>query len=105
MKHLKSVYLLVAIVLIGCTSTQRTITYKTLYTVEKVTVAAYDGYVEAVIKGVAKTNEFPKISTMFNQFQQSFLIALTVAEFNTNAPAPVTLLVESQTIVNTINKQ
>lgn len=84
----------------GCTTSQQTTAFNTLYTVEHTTVAAYDGYLTSVIKGTTATNDLPKVSKAFNTFQKSFLVALDAAQFNTNALAPASLVTESQDLLN-----
>lgn len=93
-----------AALITGCSTTQQTVTYNTLYSVEHTTVAAYDGYVKAVITGQASTNGLPAVSKSFNAFQASFLVALDAAQFNTNALAPANLMVESADVINLISQ-
>ena len=88
--------------LVGCTTNQQTIAYKSLYTVEKVTTGAYDGYLDSIIVGQTTTNSLPRVSSAFNKFQASFVVALDAVQFNTNAPAPASLVVESQDVLNLI---
>lgn len=88
----------------GCNTSQQTLAYKSIYTVQKVTVGAYDGYLDQVINGTARTNEVPRVSKAFNHFQASFLVALDAVQFNTNALAPASLVLESQDIINLITQ-
>jgi len=103
MKKLLASLGLVAIVAIGCTTTQQQTTFNTLYSLEHVTVATYDGYLDTVIKGQTSTNSVPQVSKAYNTFQASYLVALDAAQYNTNALAPNSLLVESQDVINLIN--
>jgi hypothetical protein len=80
------------------------IAYKTLYTVEKSTVAAYDGYTDSVIQGLTSTNGVPRVAKAFNTFQASYLIALDAVQFNTNAIAPPNLVTESGDVLNLIGQ-
>lgn len=91
------------VALVGCTTNQITVAYKTLYSVEHVTVSTYDGYLDSVVKGQTSTNSVPKVSKAFNDFQASYIVALDAAEFNTNALAPSSLLQESTDIITLIN--
>lgn len=91
------------VLMVGCTTTQQQTTYKTLYTVEHLTVSTYDGYLDTVIKGQTTTNSVPQVSKAYNDFQAAYIIALDAAEYNTNALAPENLVVESQDIINLIN--
>ncbi len=93
---------IVAAFIVSCTTPVQKATYNTLYTVEMTTVAAYDGYIDSVIKKVTSTNSVPKVSAAFNGFQTSFLVALSVARFDTNAVAPASLITESGNVVNLI---
>lgn len=86
----------------SCTTNQQRIAYNSLYTVEKTTTGAYDGYIDSVIKGVTPTNGVPKVSGLYTKFQASFLVALDAVQFNTNAVAPASLVIESQDVVNLI---
>jgi hypothetical protein len=99
---LVAVCFLGSVIITGCTAPQQQVTFNTLYTVEHATVSAYDGYIELVIAGTVPTNGVPVVSKAFNAFQQSFLIALDVAQFNTNAIAPPSLVMESQNVINII---
>jgi hypothetical protein len=88
----------------GCkTKTPQTIAYNTLYSVEKVTVGAYDAYADQIIKGNVSTNGLPQVSSKYNHFQLAYLIALDGVQWNTNAIAPNALIVESNDIINLIN--
>lgn len=100
-----NVFLLGSLVtfLLGCNTSQQKITYNTLFSVEKVTTGAFDGYVSEVVKGNITTNGLPIVANKFNQFQNSFLLILDAARYNTNAIAPQSLVVESQDIINLIS--
>lgn len=93
---------LTASVVTGCKTSQQQIVFNSLYSVEHGTVTAYDGYIDLVVSGTVPTNDVPRVSKAFNTFQGSFLIALDAAQFNTNALAPDSLVVESQDIINMI---
>jgi hypothetical protein len=92
-----------SIVLIqGCTTSQQTIAYNTLYSVEHGVVSAYDGYLDTVVAGTTSTNGLHRVSVAYNTFQASFKIALDAAQFNTNALAPLNLQVEAADVINLI---
>ncbi len=91
-------------VVLGCKSTPQTITYNSIYSVEKATTGAYDGYVDAVISGSVSTNGLPRVSRAYNKFQASVAVALDACQFNTNALAPDSLLTESGDVINLINQ-
>lgn len=88
----------------GCTTSQQTTSFNTLYSLEHTTTAAYDGYVAAIIKGQASTNGLPKISKAFNTFQASMAVALDAVQNSTNALAPPNLVIESQDLLNLIKQ-
>lgn len=88
--------------LVACKSGQQRIAYNTLYSVERTTTGAYDGYIDSVIKGISTTNGVPKVSSAYNKYHASFLVALDAVQYNTNALAPAALVVESQDVVNLI---
>lgn len=98
-----SITLLLAAVAIGgvtaCNTTQQRAAFTTLSAVEMTTTATVDGYYKATIKGIAITNGIPKVSKAFNAFQDSFKIAVDLAQNNTNALAPVSLQQESADVI------
>ena len=89
-------------VILGCKSTPQTIAYNTLYSVEKATTAAYDGYVDLVIKGKTTSLYVPSVSKAYDHFQASMFVALDAVQFNTNALAPSSLVIESDDLINLI---
>lgn len=95
---------LIAVVVIiqGCTTSQQTIAYNTLFSLEKTTTAAIDTYDSMVIKGTIPTNSVPQVSKAYNDFQAAFVLAVDAVQFNTNAVAPPALVVESQDLLNLI---
>jgi hypothetical protein len=56
-----------------------------------------------VIKGVVPTNSFPTVSKSYNDFQAAMLLAISLAQNNTNALAPSSLLQESTDLINLIH--
>lgn len=86
-----------------CNTSQQKASYNTLYSLEKTTVAAYDGYLSAVVQGVASTNEVPRVSRMFNAFQKHMGDSVTLVQGSTNAMPTEALVSESLQLVNTIN--
>ncbi len=83
-------------------STPQKIAVTSLGTVQTVTLAAYDGYIDGVIQGVVKTNGVPAVSRTFDKFQSATLVALDGVQFNTNALAPASLMILSQDVLNLI---
>jgi len=93
---------LVAALVYGCTTTQQTTSFNTLWTLESSTKSIYDGYLALVVQGRLATNEVPQISKLFNDFQASMLLAESLVQYNTNAIAPTNLVIESQQLINLI---
>jgi hypothetical protein len=91
-------------IIIGCTTSQQTTAYNTLYSVETVTTATVDGYYAATIKGLASTNGIPKVAVAYNDFQKAFIVALDTAGFETNALAPASLQKESADVISLVGQ-
>jgi hypothetical protein len=71
-----------------CTPSQQSIAYKTIYSLEVSTRAAFDAYLDEAIKKVPPdTNGVTKAAIAFNTFQASAKVAIAAAEGNANAPA------------------
>lgn len=103
MKKLLTSLSISALLFTGCALLQSNTPYKTLYTIEHTTSDAYDAYLDTVTKGSSSTNAVPSVSTKFNLFQASYLIALDAAQYNTNALAPSSLVQESSDVIDLIN--
>jgi hypothetical protein len=88
----------------ACNTTQQGKAFNSLYTLEKITVGAYDGYITQVIHGAIPTTGVPTVSSKFNKFQGSYLLALDAVQYNTNAASPVALQVESADLINLITQ-
>lgn len=93
-----------AVITSSCSTTQQERTYKTIYSVQATTVAAYDAYVSQVIAGKVATNGLPSVSRAFNKFQASTLVALDLAQHDTNAPAPINITTLSADLLNLISQ-
>jgi len=74
--------------LCACNSTQQGTAVKTLASVHQTADAAYKGYLSAVLSGSAKTNDVPKISQDYRDFQVAFTLAVAAVNGNTNAVVP-----------------
>jgi hypothetical protein len=92
------------VTLTGCNTPQQTKAFNSIYSVHRTTLAAYDAYLAGVVAGTVKTNDVPKISKAFNTFQAATLVALDGVQFNTNALAPGSLVVEAGDLINLINQ-
>lgn len=89
-------------VVVGCKLTPQKVAVNTLFSLQKTTVAAYDGYIGEVIAGRVKTNGVPAVSKKFNQFQAATLVALDGVEWNTNALPPANITLLSSDLLNLI---
>lgn len=86
----------------GCGTTKQQAAYKTIYSVQAATVAAYNAYLDAVVSGKAPTNNVPGVSKKFNQFQSATIVALDAAQWNTNSPASEQLSTLSADLISLI---
>jgi hypothetical protein len=88
----------------GCGTTAQSRTYKTIYSVQAATVSAYEAYLGEVIAGRVKTNGVPRVSDAFNKFQAATLVAVDLAQNDTNSPAPAKLSTLSADLLNLISQ-
>jgi hypothetical protein len=86
----------------GCTTSQQTTTYNTLFSLEKSVTAAYSVYVDLVIAGKAPAANLASISQKYNLFQASFKVAADAAQFNVNALADQNLVTLANDVINAI---
>ncbi len=88
-----------------CTPSQQTIAYKTIYSVEVSTRAAFDAYLDQAVRTVPPdTNGLAHAALAFNTFQASARVAIDAAQGNTNAPAPQSLLDAQSKAMNSFKK-
>jgi hypothetical protein len=88
----------------GCaTSNQRTV-YNTLATIKGSTDTAFNGYLDLILKKSIPTNSFPVVTKDYNLFQTVWGVALTAAQFSTNALAPADVVSASAQVIVDINK-
>ena len=78
----------VPLVLTSCTTSQQRITYNTLASVGMSVNSAYSGYLDGVVSGKVGTNNVPKVSVLYNQFQAAYAVAISAAQFNPTNIAP-----------------
>ena len=96
------VLLLTAVVLLplACrTPNAQTAAFKTTYTLQKITVAAYDAYLDGVIQGRIPTNAVPQVSDAFDQFQIATRLVLDATQYSTNSLAPEHLTTLSANLI------
>ncbi len=91
--------LLLVLAFLGCATKGA---YNTLYSVEKTTTAAYDGFLAAVVEGKAKTNDVPKVSADFDQFQIGMRVAVVAAQMDKNSLAPSNVVQLAQIVLHSI---
>jgi hypothetical protein len=101
MKNIMAIAL-VALLFIGCSTSQRRATYNTLYSVHVTTDAAYNGYLDLVVKGSVRTNDVPIVSRSYRNFQAGFTAAVELAHIN--APATAEVIDLSTKVINEIAK-
>lgn len=94
--------LLAAIIIIGCTTSQQTAAFNTIYSLSHGVNSAYSAYCDGIIAGTYSTNSNPTIAKAFNDYQASSLVALDAVQYNTNALAPPALTTEAQDVINLI---
>lgn len=71
--------------LAGCQSTPQKALVTTLADIGTTGNAAYEAYLQAAFQGVVKTNDVPKVTAIYRDFQASFSVAVSAAHFATNA--------------------
>jgi hypothetical protein len=102
-KLILNIPLLSFAILSGCmTSNQQRTAANTLFAVHETTQSTVDGYFLAVYKGMASTNGIAPVSSAYNKFQLSYLVALDAVQYNTNALASDSLVTESKDVVNLV---
>lgn len=97
---LLSLSAMVLLAVLGCNTSQQKTAYNTLFSLEQTTTAAVDAYDALVVQGKVPTNDIPKVSKAYNDFQAGMALALDAVRNNTNAVAPPNLVLESQDLVN-----
>jgi hypothetical protein len=91
-----------ALLILGCSTTAQRKAANTLESVHKTVDAAYDGYIDLVIRGTLKTNSFPVIAGHYTTFQASYLAAVLVVAGDTNGIAPVNITDKANTVTGAI---
>ena len=86
----------------GCTTGAQRIAANTIQASDATATAAYAGYCDAVIKGLASTNSFPTVSKKFNQFKADELVAIDLSQNNSNALTPTNLSAELTDLLSAI---
>lgn len=89
--------------LAGCTTTQQTTSFNTIFSLVHAEGTAVDGYFLGVATGKWSTNGVPFVSKAHNKFSASAMVALDAVQFSTNALAPASLVIEEGDVINAIN--
>lgn len=85
--------LALAAILCACQMTPQKAAVTTLSDIGLSGNTLYEGYLQAVLTGLARTNEVPQVTAYYRNFQSSFAVAVSAAHFSTNAtPANPELL-------------
>jgi hypothetical protein len=87
---------------VACNTTQQRITANTLGAAEATATAAVDNYYKATIMGLARTNGIPAVSRTFNIFQGTMVLAVDLAQNNTNSLAPASINQELSDLLKVI---
>lgn len=92
----------VPLVLTSCSTSQQRITYNTLASVGMTVNSTYSGYLDGVVQGKVGTNDVPRVSVLYNQFQAAYAVAISAAQFNPTNIAPQNVVDLATQIVNLI---
>jgi hypothetical protein len=87
----------------SCKPSQQRLVFNTLATTGMTVNAAYAAYLDTVVKGQTTTNAVPKVSQLYNDFQKSYALALSAAQFNPTNIAPADLVTLANQVVDLIN--
>lgn len=90
------------LVLTSCSTSQQRITYNTLASVGMTVNSTYSGYLDGVVQGKVGTNDVPKVSAFYNQFQAAYAVAIAAAQFNPTNIAPQNVVDLATQLVNLI---
>lgn len=94
---------LTPIIQTGCTTTQQTVTYNTLYSVQKGVIAAYSGYNDLVVAGKIDAASLPSVAKAYQKYQVAYSLALSAAQFNPQAIAPPDVIQLANELLNAIS--
>lgn len=95
MKSLKTVLLLVALTVLplapvviapGCSTSAERKAYNSLYSIGQTVDSAYKSYLDLVVAGKVATNDVPKISGYYADFQRAYGLSVSVVATAGNVP-------------------
>lgn len=89
---------------VACNTTQQRTAANTLGAIHATVDAAVDGYFAATIKGLAPTNDIPKVSHAYTDFQKAYVLAVDLAQNNTNALVDVNLQQEAADLISLVGQ-
>lgn len=92
----------------GCTTSQETVAFETLSSIQSTARAGYDGYAALVATGSLPTNDVPQVSHAYNDLQSGIVLAAVLLNNNTNALAPTNIVTEAAdfaTLLTTVEKK
>lgn len=73
----------------GCSTSQQRKAYNSLYSIGQTVDSAYKSYLDLVVSGKVATNDVPKISGYYADFQRTYGLAVSVAATTKSAlPSP-----------------
>lgn len=100
MKFLKQTLLIVAItaLFVGCVSKNR-VAYNTLATIGYSTKAAYETYLDLVVKGQLSEAPVPAVTAKYKQFNIVYGAAVEVASGNLGVVAPPSVQTASEAVM------
>ncbi len=88
----------------GCKSpTQQKLAVTTLASVHDTVDAAYKAYVTTVLKGSTPTNDLPRVSAYYRNFQEIFAVAVLSVNASTNAPVPQAVFDAQARLINAVS--
>ncbi len=97
-----AVFIPASAVITGCSTTAQRKSANTLESIHKTVDAAYDGYVDLVIRGTLKTNSFKIVANHYSTFQSAYLAAIIIVAGDTNGIAPVNITVYADNVTGAI---
>lgn len=93
----------------GCKVTPQKAAVNTLTSVGLTANSAYQAYLQAVLQGSVATNEVPRITRLYTDFQQAFGVAASSARFATNTsfanPELLNVFTKLQTAIAAIERK
>jgi hypothetical protein len=86
----------------ACTTSQQTIAFQSIATVEAGVIAANGAYLDSVVTGLAPTNGIPTVEAAFNDTQLALRTAASLASGGSSAPVPAATFTKAVNFTNTI---